>query len=99
MFRVEFQFPRSRRGVLVPVDERGGVPALRKREVLDVDSGIGQIEVGPVLALLGGRGVVLVGAARIRSGRRSRRGSSRWRIPSKLLTRSHCRERISWLRM
>ena len=62
VFRVQFQFPRSRRRVLVPVDERGCVPALRKRKVLDVDSGIGQIEVGPVLALFGGRGIVLVRA-------------------------------------
>ena len=62
MFLVEFQFPRSLRRVLVPVDERGRVPALREREVLNVDYGTWQIEVGPVLALLGGRGVVLVEA-------------------------------------
>ena len=48
--------------VLGPVDEWRRVPVLRKGKVLDVDSRVCQIEIGPVLAFPRGRGVVLVGA-------------------------------------
>ena len=50
VLRVGFELPFPVHGVLGAVDERRRVPVLGKREVLDVDSRVEQIEVGLVLA-------------------------------------------------
>ena len=60
-FGVHVALPRHLLMVFLPVDERRRVSPVVDPEVLDVDAVVGEMEVGPVLAPFGRRGLVLVG--------------------------------------